>query len=246
MKLYSDLAEWWPLMSAPADYEEEAAFYGNALAAACSRPPATMLELGSGGGNNASHLKARFRMTLVDPSPGMLAVSRRLNPGCEHVQGDMRSVRLGRAFDAVFVHDAVTYMATEQDLRAAIATAYEHCRPGGAALFAPDYLAETFAPSTECGGHDGDGRAMRYLEWVWDPNPTDQIYTVDYTYVLRDRDGAVRVEHDRHTEGLFSRAHWLQWLSEAGFEPSAVPFDHSELEPGRYVVFIAKRPVGSG
>jgi SAM-dependent methyltransferase len=242
VKLYSDLADWWPLMSAPDEYEEEAAFYGNTLAAACSQPPAAVLELGSGGGNNASHLKSRFAMTLVEPSAGMLAVSRRLNPECEHVQGDMRSVRLGRAFDAVFVHDAVAYMTTEQDLRAAIATAFEHCRPGGAALFAPDYLAETFTPSTECGGNDGDGRAMRYLEWAWDPEPSDGQYTVDYTYILRDRDGSVRVEHDRHIEGLFSQSRWLQLLGEAGFEPSVVPFNHSELEPGRYFVFVAKRP----
>jgi SAM-dependent methyltransferase len=242
VKLYADLADWWPLMSAPEDYEEEAAFYGSALAAACSRPPTTVLELGSGGGNNASHLKQRFTMTLAEPSPGMLAASRRLNPDCEHVQGDMRTVRLARTFDAVFVHDAVAYMTTEHDLRAAIATAFEHCRPGGAALFAPDYLAETFAPSTECGGHDGNGRAMRYLEWAWDPDPSDQTYTTDYTYVMRDDTGSVRVEHDRHIEGLFPRSLWLQLMREAGFEPSVVPFDHSELEPGRYFVFIARRP----
>ena len=242
MKLYSDLAEWWPLLSAPEEYEEEAAFYANALVAACIEPPATVLELGSGGGNNASFMKRRFAMTLVEPSPGMLAVSRRLNPDCEHVQGDMRSVRLARTFDAVFVHDAVAYMTTEDDLRAAIGTAFEHCRPGGAALFAPDYLTETFTPSTECGGHDGDGRAMRYLEWVWDPNPTDQTYVADYTCVMRDRDGSVRVEHDRHIEGLFPRSLWLRLLREAGFEPSVVPFDHSELEPGRYFLFIARRP----
>jgi hypothetical protein len=154
----------------------------------------------------------------------------------------MRTIRLGRTFDAVFVHDAVMYMTTEDDLRAAVGTAFVHCTPGGAALFAPDALTETFLPSTECGGHDGEGRAMRYLEWMWDPDPSDSTYTVDYTYTLRDRDGSVRVEHDRHIEGLFSRSQWLQILRDAGFEPSVVPFNHSELEPGRYFVFIAKRP----
>src|SRR5687768_9071191 len=118
-KLYTDLAEWWPLLSAPADYAEEASFYQRQLLNACERVPRTLLELGSGGGNNASHLKARFAMTLVDPSAGMLEHSRRLNPECEHVQGDMRDVRLGREFDAVFVHDAVCYMTTEADVRAA-------------------------------------------------------------------------------------------------------------------------------
>ena len=42
-------------------------------------------------------------MTLVDLSDGMLAVSRQLNPECEHHLGDMRTVRLGRTFDAVWV-----------------------------------------------------------------------------------------------------------------------------------------------
>ena len=78
------------------------AFYQKTLLAACERTPRTLLELGSGGGNNASYLKARFQMVLVDRSSGMLAVSRALNPECEHVEGDMRTVRLGRQFDGVF------------------------------------------------------------------------------------------------------------------------------------------------
>ena len=160
-------------MSAPADYEEEAAFYQRTLLDARERSPQTLLELGSGGGNNASHLKARFAMTLVDRSPGMLDVSRALNPECEHVEGDMRTVRLGRQFDCVFVHDAVVYMTTEADLRRAIETAYVHCKPGGAALFWPDHVRENFRPSTDHGGHDGAGRALRYLEWTWDPDPAD-------------------------------------------------------------------------
>ena len=59
---------------------------------------------------------------------------------------------------------------------------------------------------------------------------------------MRSPDGEVRVEHDRHVEGLFSRAEWLRLLSEAGFEPAVVPMEHSELEPGSYEVFVAKRP----
>jgi SAM-dependent methyltransferase len=240
-KLYGELASWWPLLSAPADYEEEAAFYAKTLLEAADSAPRTVLELGSGGGNNASHLKARFAMTLVEPSSGMLAVSRALNPECEHVQGDMRTVRLGREFDAVFVHDAVCYMTSEEDLRRAMETAYAHCRPGGVALFCPDHLRENFEPSTEHGGEDGDGRAMRYMMWTWDPDPADGTYTVDFAYLLREADGSVRVEHDRHVEGLFSRADWLRLLSEAGFEPRAVPFDHSEVDYAAEV-FVGRKP----
>jgi SAM-dependent methyltransferase len=240
-RLYADLAAWWPLMSAPVDYAEEAAFYQQMLDAG-GHSARTLLELGSGGGNNASHLKARFDMVLVDPAPGMLDVSRALNPECEHVQGDMRTVRLNRLFDAVFVHDAVCYMITEADLRQAIETAWVHCKPGGAALFAPDHLRETFQPSTDHGGHDGPDRGLRYLEWTWDPDPADSTYLVDYAYLLREPDGSVRVEKDRHVEGLFARAEWLAFLSDAGFKPKAVPYDHSELEPGSYEVFVCRKP----
>ena len=241
-KLYTELAEWWPLLSAPAEYAEEAAIYLEALVAACAHRPQTLLELGSGGGNNASHMKRRFEeIVLVDPSPGMLAVSRRLNPDCAHKEGDMRTVRLGRQFDCVFVHDAVCYMTTEDDLRRAVETTFLHCRPGGAALFAPDFVQENFRSGTDHGGHDGEGRGLRYLEWTWDPDPTDRTYTVDYAYVLREVDGSARAVHDRHEEGLFPRTAWLRILSEGGFEPAVVPFDHTELDASAEL-FVARKP----
>lgn len=241
-KLYGELASWWPLLSPPAEYAEEAAFYEKTLVAACERPPRTLLELGSGGGHNASYLKARFEMALVDRSPEMLAVSRALNPECEHIQGDMRAVRLDRTFDAVFVHDAVVYMTTKSDLRKAIETAFAHCRPGGVALFAPDYVRETFSPSTDHGGYDGKGRGIRYLEWTWDPDPTDTTYVVDYAYLMRHGDGSVQVEHDRHIGGLFARGDWLRWLSQVGFQPSVVPLELSEVETVTCEIFVARRP----
>jgi SAM-dependent methyltransferase len=241
-KLYRELASWWPLLSPPAEYAEEAATYQRILLAACEPPVSTLLELGSGGGNNASHLKSRFRMTLIDRSPDILEMSRALNPECEHVEGDMRTVRLGRQFDAVFVHDAVAYMTTEADLRRAVETAFAHCRPGGVVLFVPDHVRETFRPSTDHGGHDGPGRSLRYLEWVWDPDPNDSTYVVDFAYLLREPDGSTRAEHDRHIEGLFARADWLRILREVGFEPSVVPFEHAELGPGEYEAFVGRRP----
>ena len=223
MKLYRELAEWWPLFSPPGDdYAEEAAFVRRLLDEAGGGTVRTLLELGSGGGNNASHLKGRYALTLVDLSPEMLRVSAALNPECEHAQGDMRSVRLGRVFDAVFVHDAVMYLTREEDLRAALVTAAAHCRPGGVALFAPDYVRESFRPGTDDGGADGDGRALRYLEWVHEADPRGCTYAVDYAILLRDASGATRVVHDRHVEGLFPRATWLHLLAEAGFEARIV------------------------
>lgn len=241
-RLYKDLAEWWPLMSPPEEYEEEAAFYASLLLkdlAEGSEP--TLLELGSGGGNNASFLKRHFQLTLVDPAAGMLAHSRKLNPEAVHLEGDMRTLRTGREYDRVFVHDAIMYMTTQRDLKRAMETAFVHCRRGGVALFAPDYVKETFHPGTECGGADGEAGGFRYLEWSWDPDPTDTTYVVYYAYLLRSPDGVVQIEEDRHVEGVFPREVWLRILKEVGFEAEVVPFDHSEVERD-LEVFLARKP----
>ncbi len=66
-RFYGDLAVWWPLISPPEEYAEEAAFAA-ALLSSASIPVRDVLELGNGGGHNAVHLKARFTMTLVDLS----------------------------------------------------------------------------------------------------------------------------------------------------------------------------------
>ncbi len=236
--LYTDLADWWPILSHPADYAEEAEFYRKALLKYSKNAPKTMLELGGGGGNNASHLKAHFEMTLVDLSPGMLAVSQKLNPECDHQQGDMRSVRLDRQFDVVFIHDAIAYMTSETDLQAAIQSAYLHTRPGGVALFAPDFVRETFKPSTGHGGHDGVGRSLRYLEWTWDPDPTDHSCRMQMVYLLREGQEITDTISDQHDLGLFSLAEWKRIVRQSGFAPHAIPFEHSDLEPGSTYVFV--------
>lgn len=222
MKLYGELAEWWPLFSSRGAYRRETAQFRRVLTGAMTPPPATLLELGSGGGNSASFLKARFKMTLVDLSPRMLEVSRRLNPDCEHVRGDIRRIRLGRTFDAVYVHDAICHMTTEASLLAAMKTAFVHCRPGGVALFVPDFVRETFQPHTDQGGGDSEHAGVRFLQWVVDPDPQDATYVVDFAILLRDRKGKAEVVHDRHVQGLFARSQWLRLLRRAGFTARAV------------------------
>lgn len=240
-RLYADLAEWWPLLDAPEEYAPDAAFYGELLTRYADPAPITVLELGSGGGNNALHMKKAFEMVLVDLSERMLGVSRRLNPECEHRTGDMRTVRLDRAFDAVFIHDAISYITSEDDLAATFRTAAVHLRPGGAALFCPDYVRETFREGTDHGGIDRGGRGLRYLEWVTDPDPTDTTYIVDFAYLLREGDEVPRVVHDRHVDGLFARDRWVELIGEAGFEPHVVDYEH-EYGPVGSVVFVGVKP----
>ncbi|MBN1557678.1 MAG: class I SAM-dependent methyltransferase [Lentisphaerae bacterium] len=240
-RLYTEWAGWWPLVSSPDDYREEAEVYANALEAACDGPVRRVLELGSGGGNNASHLKRRFEMTLVDASPAMLAVSRALNPECRHLEGDMRTFRLDERFDAVFIHDAVVYLVTEAELRRLLATAAAHCRAGGAVLVAPDHTAETFVTTTGHGGRDDGERGARYLQWSWDPDPDDTTYLTQFVLVRREGAAPPRVEHERHTCGLFPRRTWLRLLREAGFRARRQVLELTDVEPGRCEYFVGCR-----
>ena len=84
----------------------------------------------------------------------------------------------------------------------------------------------------------GGSAGLRYLEWVWDPAPRDAEYVADYVYLLRERDGSVRVVHDRHHEGLFPRELWLSLLTEQGFDAQSVPLVHSDVELGRHEMFV--------
>jgi SAM-dependent methyltransferase len=158
-RLYRDLADWYPLLTPVADYAEAAAFYRRLFEAHCRRLPRTLLDLGSGGGHNVAHLKATLTCTLVDLAPAMLEMSRRLNPECEHVQGDIRSIRLGRGFDCVLVHDAGEPISPpsagreDQPERHGGARGHEDDEVGrleAAAVADAEVLAARHLPAVEC------------------------------------------------------------------------------------------------
>jgi SAM-dependent methyltransferase len=231
-RLYRDLAGWWPLISPVEEYAEEAAVLAQVLGSA-RVPVREVLDLGSGGGHVAVHLKEQLELTLVDLSEEMLSVSRVLNPDSVHHQGDMRTVRLGRRFDAVLVHDAVDYMTSEADLRQVIETAFAHCRPGGVAVFVPDHVAETFQPvSGQGGSDDADGRQARFRERTWDPDPADTWVQAEYEFVLREADGTVEVVRETHKLGMFGRDTWIRLLTDAGFEAAAAGDETRNLFTG--------------
>jgi hypothetical protein len=75
---------------------------------------------------------------------------------------------------------------------------------------------------------------------VTDPDPKDTHYSLDFAYALRERNGTVHVEQDRHLYNLFSRAEWLGFLRDAGFRARTVSLEHSEA--GRLISFVGTKP----
>jgi methyltransferase family protein len=172
-----------------------------------------------------AHLSADFECTATDISEAMLASCARLVPEARCVRGDMRSLRLGERFDAVLIHDAIDYMRTPRDVRAALATAAEHLGPRGALFVAPTYTRDNFVDGES--DHDADASAnLTYLSYVHDPDPSDTEYELVLVYLIRDAETrAVEATVDRHRCGLFSERQWLAFIREAGFSARRVEDD---------------------
>jgi SAM-dependent methyltransferase len=100
------------------------------------RGVSTVLELACGTGSILAQLKSDYEVTGVDLSPEMLELARRKLPDVELHLGDMRSIRLGRPFDAVLcLYDAVNHLPELADWERVFDTAVAHLRPGGVLVF---------------------------------------------------------------------------------------------------------------
>ena len=223
-RLYKDLAYLWPLLDPPEEYTEEASFWRQALREKLGAGRHKVLELGVGGGHLLSHLTGDVQATAVDISPQMLAHSKALNPDVEHHLGDMRSVRLGRKFQAVLIHDAISYLLTEEDLSATFATARAHLNPGGILVTVPDWFLETFSGTTvEYRTRIKDDMEFTYIQYSTDVDPADSTVETVFVYFIK-KDDQLEVEVDRHVTGIFPLATWEDLLAKAGFEVETRPY----------------------
>ncbi len=243
-RLYDDLAHLWPRLSPPAHYVPEAEHLRRLLRE--RRPPAgdrrpAVLELGAGGGHTLHHLRDEFDCVAVDLSEPMLANCRALNPDVPTHVGDMRTVRLGRTFDAVLIHDAIDYMLTEDDLLATLHTAGAHLDRGGLALIAPTYTADTFVDNDVADdGTTTDDADLTYFTYVHDPDPADTTFEMILLYLIRDaRTRRVEVVEDRHTCGLFPAARWLALMERAGFAAELDP--PSNEDEAAWTLFVGTK-----
>ena len=114
------------------------------------RPEArSILDVACGTG---LHLEAFARLGFevegLELSPEMLAVAAERLPGVRLHEGDMRTFRLGRRFDAVVcLFSAIGYMTTPDDLRTALAVMADHLVDGGVLVVEPWFTPDQW--------HDG-------------------------------------------------------------------------------------------
>ncbi|MGD9832014.1 MAG: class I SAM-dependent methyltransferase [Piscinibacter sp.] len=143
MSQFDLYAAYYDLLYRDKDYASEARYVDRRVRAAL--PTAgRLLELGCGTGGHAVELAGLgYSVHGVDLSPAMVerAAQRRLESPAlsaqlSFEQGDVRSVRVGRRFDAVIsLFHVISYQTTNADLAAAFTTARAHLDRGGVFVF---------------------------------------------------------------------------------------------------------------
>jgi SAM-dependent methyltransferase len=143
MHVFDHYAAYYDLLYRDKDYAAEAAYIESLLGSRASGGK-RLLELGCGTGGHAVELARRgFSVHGIDLSMQMVERAVRRLEECPSLaqylhfeQGDIRSARCALRFDAVIsLFHVMSYQTSNQDLRAAIATARAHLDPGGVFLF---------------------------------------------------------------------------------------------------------------
>ncbi len=241
-RMYGDLAWLWPILSPKEDYAEESEFIAAAIKEHSQAEPRTLLHLGCGGGHNDYTLKKHFEVTGVDASPAMLDLARSLNPEAEYIEGDMRSIRLGREFDAVIILDSIAYMLSEDALREAFHTAYEHLRAGGVFLTVVELRPDTFVQNKTNAWTRTKGEVeLAFIENYYDPDPGDTTYESTFLYLMR-QGGKLTIETDRHLCGMFPMDVWRRSVERVGFSVEVIDFAEPDGPGEGFPVILGIRP----
>jgi ubiquinone/menaquinone biosynthesis C-methylase UbiE len=242
---YNDLAWTEDWLADPAEYEDEVMVYVDLIKRTAAEPPATLLHLGSGAGGHDSIFKRHFTVTGVDLSLGMLNKARIAHPDIEYIEGDMRTLRLNRQFDAVVIPDSIDYMASQDDLRLAIQTAVAHLKASGVLLVVAK-PEETFQNNNFAYDGEKGGVHVTLLENNYINPFRPNTYEATFVYLIRQQ-GELTIHTDHQVLGLFSQATWEKVFNDAELTMQKTNlngiYDKHLLGDGEYplTVFIGQK-----
>ncbi len=243
---YNELAWADDLLSDPDEFSKEIYIYIDFIKRNSRIKPETLLHLGSGSGHYDTIFKNHFKVTGVDISMGMLAKARARLPEIEYIEGDIRTVRLNKLFDAVIIPDCIDYMVTADDLKQVVENASRHLKPGGLLLIVGKTL-ETFRDNNFAYTGEKDGIHITVLENNYINPYKPDTYEASIFYLIR-KEGELTVRSEVHYLGLFPEALWNKIFTETGFELKKEPlndmYKNNLIGEGEYplTIFIGIKP----
>jgi len=242
---YNDLAWTEDWLANPTDYEEEVLTYVDLIQRTATEPPRTLLHFGSGAGGHDWIFKRHFSVTGVDISLGMLNKARITHPDIEYLEGDMRTLRLNREFDAVVIPDSIDYMASREDLQQAIQTAVCHLKTGGV-LLVVGKTEEIFQNNNFAYTGDRDGIHVTLLENNYINPFCPNTYEATFVYLIRQK-GELVIHTEQQVLGLFPQAIWDEVFMNAGITMQKANmdglYDSYLLNDGEYplIIFVGQK-----
>ena len=133
--VFDAYSRYYDLLYQDKDYEGEVE-YIDSLLQAYGVSGCELLEFGSGTGKHGRLLAEKgYNITGIELSDSMVQKAQRTD-GFTCQQGDIRTVNLGRSFDAVLaLFHVVSYQTTNADVQAVFQRASKHLKNGGIFVF---------------------------------------------------------------------------------------------------------------
>ena len=158
-EVFDRYGAYYDLLYGDKDYQAEVEYVARTLRSAAPKTK-TLLEFGSGTGRHGRLFASDgFQVVGVERSESMVAAARvapsQAGAGSfECTQGDIGTVKLDRAFDAVIaLFHVVSYQTTDEEIARTFANAADHLNPGGLFLFdvwhGPAVLKQGPSPRTK-------------------------------------------------------------------------------------------------
>jgi len=181
-----------------------------------------------GTGAHLAELRRRYDVEGADLSPAMLAVARGRLPGIPLHQADMRTLEVGRRFDAVIcLFSSIGYVTGPSELRSTVARLAAHVAPGGVLILdgwvRPDEWRESFRPEPDM-AHDEGMLVVRLAHARREGNVT----AMDMHHLVQTAEG-IEYFVERHRLTLTPTADYVSAVESAGLAARVIP----DYMPGR-------------
>jgi hypothetical protein len=199
------------------DYEDEARQV-ESLVRRYLPSAGSLLDVASGTGGHLAPLAGRFEAVAgIELSETMIEESRRSHPGIDVRQGDMRTFRCDRRFDAVVcLFSSVGYMTTPEDLTLAVANMAAHLSDPGVLVIEGWFTPDKWRPGGVVSSDAAAGEGMAVAR-VIASRAEGPISVLDMHWLVASFDGIDHVAEE-HRLRMFTATEYRAAIVAAGLE----------------------------